>query len=51
MIPEALLTMEWEGLDEIYTLPDALSSEGARRLQGFIAAGGAVYNCKTDSVL
>ncbi len=39
---EPLLTEQWDGLDEIYILPDALTSSGRRKLTGFEAAGGKV---------
>lgn len=39
---ENLLTEQWDGLDEIYVLPEALSERGKRKLLGFEAAGGKV---------
>jgi len=42
VIPEAFLTEEWEGVDELYVLREALSPQGERKLRGFQAAGGAV---------
>lgn len=41
-IPEAFLSDQWEGLDEICVLPEALSVQGKRKLRGFSAAGGQV---------
>jgi hypothetical protein len=41
-IPEGRLTLEWEGLDELYVLAGTQSPEGKRRVQGFQAAGGRV---------
>ena len=38
LIPEALLTEEWEGVDHLLTL--SLSPLGQRKLRGFLAAGG-----------
>jgi hypothetical protein len=42
IIPEALLTEEWEGLDRLFVLEKTLTAQGKRRLQGFTAAGGEV---------
>ncbi len=39
---EPLLTEQWDGLDEIYVLPEALTQRGKRKLLGFEAAGGKV---------
>lgn len=39
---EALIT-NIEGLDELYVASRALSAQGKRKLQGFIAAGGQVH--------
>lgn len=39
---EPLLTEQWDGLDEIYVLPHALTARGKRKLMGFEAAGGKV---------
>lgn len=42
VIPEALLTEKWDGLDTIYILQDTLTQRGRRKLLGFQAAGGEV---------
>ncbi len=42
LIPEALLTSEWHGLDHMIVDPDTLSVMGSRKLMGFCAAGGTV---------
>ena len=42
IIPEALLSEEWEGLDVITAIADSLSHPGRRMLQGFSASGGQV---------
>lgn len=42
MIPEAFLTEEWNELEMLYVLKDALSPLGKRKLLGFCAAGGEV---------
>jgi hypothetical protein len=39
---ESLLTEQWDGLDEIYVLSEALTPQGKRKLLGFEAAGGKV---------
>jgi len=41
IIPEFLMTSSWDGLDYMIFCKHALSSQGKRMLQGFIAAGGA----------
>lgn len=43
-IYETHLTEQWDGLDEIYVLPDALTAAGCRKLKGFEAAGGSVIS-------
>ncbi len=42
IIPEALLTSEWHGLDELYVSFETLSPQGKRKLLGFEATGGKV---------
>lgn len=42
LIPEARLTELWHGLDTLWVIEEALSVQGKRKLQGFIAAGGEV---------
>ncbi|MBU6384023.1 MAG: hypothetical protein KGR16_06890 [Verrucomicrobia bacterium] len=39
---ETHLTEQWDGLDTIYVLPNALTERGKRKLKGFEAAGGVV---------
>lgn len=39
---EPLLTEQWDGLDELYVFPEAMSPQGERKLRGFKAAGGVV---------
>ncbi|MBA3957673.1 MAG: hypothetical protein H0X51_04665 [Parachlamydiaceae bacterium] len=41
-IPEALLTGEWGGLDELVVVSECMSAQGIRKLKGFCAAGGCV---------
>lgn len=41
-IYEPLMTEQWDGLDELYILPEALSEQGRRGVMGFLAAGGKV---------
>lgn len=41
-IPESRLIHHWAGLDRLYYVEGALSPQGRRQLQGFIAAGGEV---------
>ncbi len=41
VIPEELLIYEWEGVDELI-VPQSISSEGQRKVNGFLAAGGKV---------
>ena len=43
---ENLLTEQWDGLDEIYVLTDALTQRGRRKLMGFEAAGGKVIGAE-----
>ncbi len=43
---ETHLTEQWDGLDEIYILPDALTERGRRKLKGFEAAGGKILAIK-----
>lgn len=44
VIHEAFLTEEWEGVDVLHVLPEAMSSQGERKLMGFKAAGGIVVS-------
>ena len=43
-IYETHLTEQWDGLDEIHILPNALTTAGVRKLKGFEAAGGNVIS-------
>lgn len=40
VIPENFLVSEWEGIDFIIYSPEALSTQGHRKILGFCAAGG-----------
>ncbi len=42
IIPEALLTEEWEGIERLFCLDGYVSAEGKRKLRGFEASGGSV---------
>lgn len=42
MIPEALITTEWHGLDHIIVDAETVDPFGLRRLMGFCAAGGVI---------
>lgn len=42
VIEETFLTESWEGVDRLYVISEALSSQGKRKLMGFCAAGGLV---------
>lgn len=42
LIPEAFLTVQWDGLDFLIVEPSGITSAGKRMLQGFCAAGGTV---------
>jgi hypothetical protein len=42
LIPEALLTSEWHGLDILYVSTETVSPQGKRKLLGFEATGGIV---------
>lgn len=42
VIPEDHLTAQWEGLDHLVVLSQAVSAAGRRKLQGFCAAGGKI---------
>lgn len=44
LIPEAVLTTEWDGLDFLIVIPSCVSSTGMRKLHGFCAAGGVVVS-------
>jgi hypothetical protein len=42
IIPEELLTEQWDGIDTLVVISDAVSPQGKRKLQGFSAAGGEI---------
>ncbi|MEZ5314843.1 MAG: hypothetical protein R3E91_01325 [Chlamydiales bacterium] len=42
IIPEEILTEEWEGLDRLIVSSSAMTEEAQRKLHGFVAAGGEV---------
>jgi hypothetical protein len=42
IIPESLLITEWDRLDHLIVLSEAIDSQGLRKLQGFCAAGGCI---------
>lgn len=48
VIPEPLLTTEWDGLDYLLVHPESIGTEGIRKLRGFCAAGGTVVLCNTN---
>ncbi len=39
---EAYLSEQWEGLDRLLVMPDSLTVQGKRMVQGFLATGGEV---------
>jgi len=42
IIPENTLTTSWEGIDTLIILPDSVTPQGKRKLQGFTAASGKI---------
>lgn len=46
-IYEPILTAQWDGLDEIYILPEIITPQLERKLKGFKAAGGKILEIKT----
>ncbi len=42
VIPESLLTEEWNGVETLFVFSSYLSSQGIRKLKGFEASGGKV---------
>jgi hypothetical protein len=44
IIPEEKLTEQWDGLDKLIVPKHAISTQGNRKLQGFIAAGGIIIS-------
>ncbi len=48
MIPEALLTHEWDGVEKLVIFADYLDVRGWRKIRGFEAAGGVVISYPSD---
>lgn len=44
LIPESLLTAQWEGLDWLFYQPHLITRQGKRALKGFCAAGGKLVS-------
>ena len=44
IIPEAILTQEWEGIDRLIVFPRACTEKTHRKLRGFEVAGGEIIN-------
>ena len=44
IVPEGLLTTDWDGLDDLIVVPNGVSLQGKRKLQGFCAAGGTIVS-------
>lgn len=44
IVPEEKLTEQWDGLDKLIVISEALSPQGKRKLQGFEAAGGEIIS-------
>lgn len=42
VIPENLLTEEWQGVEHIYALKEGMTGAGVRMLKGFEASGGEI---------
>ncbi len=42
VVPEAFLTEQWDGLDELVVFSEYVSAQGRRKLLGFEAAGGVI---------
>lgn len=51
IIPESMLTAEWDGLDYMIYCPEGISKEGLRKLRGFAAAGGTILSLGATSNL
>ncbi|MCE5317834.1 MAG: hypothetical protein LLG04_10840 [Parachlamydia sp.] len=45
IIPESMLTTEWDELDQLIYCGKTLTPQGKRKLQGFSAAGGLIFDC------
>ncbi len=48
VIPENLLTHEWDGIDMLIVFSEQISAMARRKIQGFLAAGGEVINFPDD---
>lgn len=44
LIAESHLTAQWDGLDYLLYVPEGLTTQGKRKLQGFCAAGGTAIS-------
>jgi hypothetical protein len=42
ILPESLLTQEWEGVDKLIIFPEACTEKSMRKFRGFMAAGGEI---------
>ncbi|MCH9703602.1 MAG: hypothetical protein K0U13_02300 [Chlamydiae bacterium] len=49
LIAEERLIYDWDGVDELTILPQTLSPQGARMVQGFAATGGTVIEFRDGS--
>lgn len=50
IIPEELLNEQWDELEQLIVIPEYLTSQGKRMLQGFEAAGGQVINNRSRGI-
>ena len=48
LIPESLLTMSWENIDDVIAIPSVLGAEAYRGLRGFCAAGGTAVSAAAN---
>ncbi len=46
MIPETRLNEMWDGLDQLFVIEEAVSVQGQRHINGFIAAGGEKFGAE-----
>ena len=49
LIAEERLIYDWDGVDELMILPETLSPQGARMVQGFAATGGTIREFRGDA--
>ncbi|MBI2743286.1 MAG: hypothetical protein HYX48_05155 [Chlamydiales bacterium] len=47
MISELHLTEEWDGIETLISIPEAISPQGVRMLKGFAATGGKIVESAT----